>query len=467
MISPEGPAESPDASPTEVLAAPTPPALCTRRQFLQTTAVAGAALMLAKPGRALANAMSSTELRIALIGIGAQGRVLMDAVLKIPGIRFVAVCDIWSYNLQYGEKYLKKNGHPVKAYTDIEEMLGKEKDLHAALVATPDFWHAPHTIACLRAGLHVYCEKMMSHTIEGARSMVKAMRETGKLLQIGHQRRSNPRYIVALERLIKEAKLLGQITAANGQWNRAVSKDLGWPPKYALPADVLSKYGYESMNHFRNWRWFKKYGGGPLSDLGAHQIDIFTWFFGAPPKSILAGGGMDYYKGHEWFDNVMVIYEYATPEGTARAFYQVQTTTSAGGGYFEQFMGTEGTIKMSENPNYTSIFREANAPEWEQWVAKRYLALTKATAAAPEADSTATKVDARETAELVSYGLPVVLNKAIHQPHLENFFNSIHGKAKLNCSGDEAFVSEYAIHRTGDAIDAKQMIHITPDDYKV
>ena len=78
-------------------------------------------------------------------------------------------------------------------------MLSDEKDLDAVIIATPDFWHAEQTIACLKAGLHVYCEKEMSNTLEGARKMVQAAKQTGKLLQIGHQRRSNPRYISVLK----------------------------------------------------------------------------------------------------------------------------------------------------------------------------------------------------------------------------------------------------------------------------
>jgi len=436
-----------------------------RRRFLQTAAVAGAGLVLARPGRVFGlEATRSDDLKIAIIGVGAQGRVLIDATLKIPGIRFVAVCDIWDYARQYGQRYLKKNGHEVRAYQDYGDMLDKEKDLDAVIVATPDFWHAPCTNACLKAGHHVYCEKMMSNTIEGAKSMVKTMRETGKLLQIGHQRRSNPRYIVALNRLIKEANLLGRITAANAQWNRAVSEDLGWPKKAVIPPDVLAKYGYADMHTFRNWRWFKKYGGGPLSDLGAHQIDIFNWFFGGPPKSVLAGGGNDYYKNHEWFDNAMAIYEYQTEQGVARAFYQVQTTTSAGGGYFEQFMGIYGTLKMSENPKYTQIYREAQAPPWDEWVRKHYLGTTK-DAATPDSNDSR-KVDARETAELISYKLPVVLNKAIHQPHLENFFKSIRGEAKLNCPADEAIASEIAVFKACEAVQAEKKILIEPKDYQ-
>ncbi len=438
-----------------------------RRRFLQTAAAAGAALILSSPsllpGEDAPPAPGrSDDLKIALIGVGAQGRVLMDDTLKIPGVRFVAVCDIWDYNRQYGERYLKKNGFPVNAYLDFEDMLAKEKSLDAVIVATPDFWHAPITNTCLKAGLHVYCEKMMSNTIEGARSMVKTMRETGKLLQIGHQRRSNPRYLVALNRLIREAKILGRVTAINGQWNRAVAPDLGWPQRAVIPPDVLKKYGYDDMNAFRNWRWFKKYGGGPLSDLGAHQIDVFNWFLGGPPNTVLAGGGNDYYPDHEWFDNAMVIYEYDRPEGVVRAFYQVLTTTSAGGGYYEQFMGIDGTLKMSENPKYTAIYREATAPDWEQWVRLHYLATGTAVASAD--DDAPDRVDARETAELASYKLPVVLNQAIHQPHLENFFQAIRGQAKLNCSAEEAFRSEIAVFKAIEAVYAKTMIYLQPQD---
>jgi predicted dehydrogenase len=457
----KGPNPVTSAAPAE----PGPLSSLDRRRFLQAAATAGAALVLARPGR-LFGATGQSDLRIALIGLGAEGKVLMEATLKIPGIRFVAVCDIWGYALKYGQRFLKKEGHAVNAYENFEDLLAREKDLDGVLVATPDFWHAPITNAFLKAGIHVYCEKMMSNTIEGARSMVQTMKDTGKLLQIGHQRRSNPRYLVAKNRLLKEARLLGRITAANGQWNRAVSDDLGWPKNSAIPEDILKKYGYENMYQFRNWRWFKKYGGGPLSDLGAHQIDIFNWFFDAPPKSVLAGGGNDYYPNHEWFDNAMAIFEYETPEGIARAFYEVLTTTSAGGGYFEQFMGTDGTLKMSENPKYTAIYREARAADWSKYVQANLIA-PQAAAVVDADSSTASKVDARETAELATYRLPVILNKAIHQPHLENFFNAIRGTAKLNCPADEAFRSEIAIFKAIEAVYAQKMIYLTPADWTV
>jgi len=263
----------------------------TRREFI------GASLMLASGAKVFGQTKSpNSGLNIALIGFGAEGRVLLESLLKIDGVRLVAVCDIWEYARTYAGKYLQKLGVPVHTYENYEDLLAGEKDLQAVIVATPDFWHAPITNACLKAGLHVYCEKMMSNTIEGARSMVATMRETGKLLQIGHQRRSNPRYLFALNRLVRDAKICGRLTAAQAQWNRAVAEDFGWPKHSDMTAAQLAKYGYTDMHQFRNWRWFKGLGGGPLSDLGAHQIDIFNWWFGLTPKSVMASGGVDYYK---------------------------------------------------------------------------------------------------------------------------------------------------------------------------
>jgi len=177
---------------------------------------------------------------------------------------------------------------------------------------------------------------------------------------------------------------------------------------------------------------------------------------------VMASGGLDYYKNHDWYDNAMVIYEYPMPEGIARAFYQVQTTTSAGGGYFEMFMGDDGTIKMSEDPSLCAIYREARATgvSWDDLVQKDYVRLNQA------ATDNAAKVDVRETAQLAQYDIPVFFNKPPHQPHLENFFHAMRGTAKLNCPADEAFSSEYVIHKANEAIAAQKKINITAEEVK-
>src|ERR1700677_289425 len=221
----------------------------TRRDFLATGAKLGAAL-IAAPYLARAAPGGGDTLNVALVGCGEEGRVLLNAALKIPDIRFTAVCDIWPYNRRYGERLLKKFGHDPKPFEDYREMLSSGASIDAVVVATPDFMHAEHTNAALKAGKHVYCEKLMSNTVEGARSMVRTARETGRLLQIGHQRRSNPRYIFAHDRILREARLLGRVTNATAQWNRAVTLDLGYPAKEAIPEDVLHRYGYANMHEF-------------------------------------------------------------------------------------------------------------------------------------------------------------------------------------------------------------------------
>ncbi|MCX7887883.1 MAG: Gfo/Idh/MocA family oxidoreductase, partial [Verrucomicrobiae bacterium] len=296
-----------------------------RRQFIRAGAAASAWLAMSKAGlaQAAANVPPSEQVNVAVVGCGDQGRVLINACLKIPYVRFRAVCDIWPYAQRYASRYVSKFGHEVNAYADYREMLEKEKGLDAVIVATPDWMHAPVTCAALEAGKHVYCEKLMSNTIEGARQMVLTQRKTGKLLQIGHQRRSNPRYLHAKYKLIDEIKVLGRITHAAGQWHRAKMDDRTCAKTYEMDEATLKKYGYDNMHQFLNWRWFKKYGGGPICDLGAHQIDMFNWFLNAEPKAVIASGGVDYYTTHEWYDNVLCIFEYQTKDGMVRAMYDV------------------------------------------------------------------------------------------------------------------------------------------------
>jgi predicted dehydrogenase len=407
-----------------------------------------------------------SEIRVALLGTGAQGQVLMNACLKIPGLRFQAVCDIWTrYNQTRAARILKKYNHDVNTYEDYREMLDREKNLDAVIIATPDFWHAEHAVACLEAGLHVYCEKEMSNTLEGARRIMEAAQRTGKLLQIGHQRRSNPRYLHCYNKLIRETGLLGRITSVNGQWNRAVQPDLGWPKKYEIENATLHKYGFESMHQFRNWRWYKGMGGGPIVDLGSHQIDIFNWFLGARPKSVLASGGTDYYQKqtHEWYDTVLAIYEYETQEGIVRAYYQTLTTNSSEG-YFENFLGDQGTLHISESANRGGVYREPSAPQWDEWVAKNYLgAPEKAT---PQS-STGAVLDVRETIGPDKHDIPLVFTDPYHQPHLENFFNAIRGTEKLACPPEIGYETAVTVLKVNDAVEAGRRLEFTHKEFDV
>jgi predicted dehydrogenase len=442
-----------------------------RRDFLRSSASAGLSVALA--GRSLSGASFSRknekaakagDLNIAFIGVGAQGRVLIESCLRLQGIRITALCDIWDYSQRYGSRYLKKYGHIVNVYEDYRELLAKEKALDAVIVASPDWMHAEHANACMEAGLHVYCEKEMSNSLAKAKTMVKTAESTGKLLQIGHQRRSNPRYLHAIDRLLREKKLLGRVSQAYAQWNRAKGDMLGWPKNYTIPQSKLEKYGYRSMTEFRNWRWFKKYGGGPVVDLGSHQIDLFSWVFGANPSTVIASGGVDYYKNREWFDNVMAIFEFDTPQGKARAFYQVQTTTKHGG-FYETFMGENGSIVTSEVPQKGNwAMREAHAPEWDSLVKEGLL--KSETSPIQKVDTKNIFLDVRVTEEAGRWPFPVELAKPAHQPHLENFFSAVRNGIPLNCPAEIGYESAVAVLKVNEAVRLKRLLKFSPEQFK-
>lgn len=428
-----------------------------RRRFLATSAAAGAGFAAA-PAIVRAAAAHS-ELNAALIGAGAQGRVLLKDSLKIAGIRFKAVCDIWEYSKRYASGILRKYEQTVSVYDDYREMLAKEEDLDVVLIATPDWLHEEQTIACLKAGADVYCEKEMSIALDKAKAMVVTARQAGKMLQIGHQRRSNPVYRLALES-IEAGEMCGRITNCFGQWNRSPQEKLAWPARYEIPAETLKKHGYDNMDRFRNWRWYRDLSAGPIADLGSHQIDVFEWFLHARPASVMAAGGSDYYKDREWYEDMMTVYDYKTGAGSVRAFYQV-LNTSGFGGYYERFHGDAGTLTISENPLACYYVPEhgREVPAWMDSVERvsrdggHAVPLIKAF---PGRDPRA----ARTMAEWEK--------KTIHRHHLENFFGAVRTRDpdRLACPGAKGYATAVAVLNAVPALEAGRKIPLKPADYE-
>jgi len=413
------------------------------------------------------------DIKVAVIGYGAEGQILTDAAMKIPGVRFTAVCDIWPYHQKKAKGTLRAMGHTVNVYEDYREMLDKDgKNFEAVIIATPDFMHAEHTCACLRAGKHVYCEKEMSNQLAKAKEMVLCQRETGKLLQIGHQRRSNPRYMHAFNRVIREANMLGRVTHAYAQWNRSVAPFITNHAKLDIPTDTLQKYGYENMEQFYNWRWFAKYGGGPMVDLGSHQIDLFFWVWDCQPISVTAIGGNDYYN-RQMNDNVMAMYEFKTKEGKInRAYYQVLTTSSRGG-FYEQFMGENGSLTISEiAARGNAVQREVrkDGPSEDDWAAfAKQGYVVKPRNPVAKAITSNYKVDARTTVAADGWPMPVDLLKPAHMPHLENFFFAVRKNKPeaLNCPALLAYESAVAVLAANDSVAQRKTITFKPEDFHV
>ena len=443
-----------------------------RRNFLKGAAV-GAAFL---PSFNILHAEESTigpkddQINVALIGFGAEARVLSASLVRIPGVRVRCVCDIWKFQQQQAKSFFKNYGMAVTTYEDYKDMLDKEdKNIDAVVIATPDWMHCEHTCYCLRKGKHVYCEKEMSNKLEQAAEMCRVQQETGKLLQIGHQRRSNPRYRHCFENIVPH--MLGRVTTAYAQWNRTLAPFFAVkrPPKQ----DILTKYGYENPEQYLNWRWFYKYGGGSMVDLGSHQIDLFIWAWGVPPSSVTAIGGKDAFSPRrQAYDRVMCLYEFQMPDGTKNeAYYQV-ISSNARGGFYEQFMGVNASLTIAEiSARGNTVQRELRAgglsdAEWQKFIDKGWILPSEGDKIKKEVTKDIA-VDTRISAQATGNALGVTMNKPAHMPHLENFFAACRHGAKLNCPAELAYESAVAVLAANVSADSHKTHYFKPEDFKV
>ena len=183
----------------------------------------------------------------------------------------------------------------------------------------------------------------------------------------------------------------------------------------------------------------------------------------------MASGGLLYHdpKTHEWYDTVMAVYDYETPQGPVKAYYQTQTTNGSQG-YFENFMGDQGTLLISESEvNYAGqLYRDPNAPAWDTWIQKGYLTAPKLQERTLKENSGAV-ADVRESVSPDQHTVPVVLRDPYHQPHLQNFFDAVRGKAKLNCPPEVGYESAVSVLKVNEAIEAKTRVAFKPEDFKV
>jgi predicted dehydrogenase len=423
-----------------------------RRQFLQTSAAAATAFGVtltswAETQERREQALKDTRpVNCAFIGVGDQGyNVDYKAALSVPGVKMVAVCDIYQ---PYIDRALK-DVPSAEGYTDYRKVLDR-KDIEAVLIATPLYMHAPVAIAAMQAGKHVFCEKMMAHTVDQAKGMARAAVSNKKVLQIGHQRRANVMYNHAWE-LIHEKKVCGPITHVRAQWNRNGS----WR-KQLLPG---------MTDRQRNWRMYREYSHGLTSELGTHQIHAVNWFLGSAPTAVVGMGGIDYWKdGREVFDNIEIIFEY--PGGVKLNYTSL--TTNQYDGYYEQFMGKDGTLLISEEKETPSSFYREPTAGVEDWMK------ASATSQKGKHNEVGLKLDPEATKK-IKPGTKIgektlatnVTGKSSYVLEMEDFFNAIRTGSPVTCDWKEALGCCIAAIKANEAMDKKKRIEITAEDYAI
>ncbi|MCG3125812.1 MAG: Myo-inositol 2-dehydrogenase [Phycisphaerae bacterium] len=305
-----------------------------RRNFLKAVAAVPAAGAFAwsafKVDRPLA---------AGIIGTGGEGRVLIEQT-NTQLMRYVAVCDIFEPNRKKGVASCQKvqpDVAPPAEYDDYRKLLERD-DIEAVLIATPLWLHAPMTIDALKAGKHVLCEKTMAYSVQACDEMAAAQKASGKILQIGHQRRYNELYRNAVQMIrsgvIGDVHHIRALWHRNGDWRRAVPQSSFDP----------TPHGYADLEHLVNWRLYAKHSQGLMTELGSHQVDVANWISGAEPTAVMASGGIQRYKdGRELNDHVYNIFEY--PNGLTVTYSSIQS--NALDNYYEQVMGTRGTVVLA------------------------------------------------------------------------------------------------------------------------
>ncbi|TVZ14929.1 Gfo/Idh/MocA family oxidoreductase [Maribacter sp. MAR_2009_72] len=427
----------------------------TRRNFIKKTSTAGLGLAFGAPSIFAYNPLTNSSLNnlnFGIIGFGGKGGHAYSICAPLTHIKFKAVCDINPVNRAKAKEVMGEK-HDIQVYEDYEEMIDKEK-LDAVIINTPDMWHARQSIHCMKKGVHVYCEKTMAFNQEEAKEMVRVMNETGMKLQIGHQRRSTTNYLEAFK-MAHDSNLFGRLTNAVGQWNNSRYSRRAWK-KQEIDDTKLAKYGYGSYDEYANWRCFKSVSNGIIADLGAHQIDIYSWFFKANPHRIMIAGSRDYYPlsytDHE--DNVFVIFDYKTPQGPARAFYEVIANSSALG-VTERIIGDKGAVVLSLNSNKVALYKEDSADQqlWDSLVSNNTLKNM-----ADQEKLNRTYVD--ETAPQITYKINVKEKYNAFTAHMLNFTEAIMGNESLNCDAAEAYRCELPVFKIAEALRKNEAIVI-------
>ena len=312
-----------------------------RREFINAfVTLAGTALisgslpwLAAIHAQPLSNGSPSNRVRLGFIGAGSRGTYLLGFLRLIPNAEIVAVCDNYLPNLHQG---LALAGGKATSYTEYRELLNR-KDIDAVLIATPLHEHCHMVLDALAAGKHVFCEKSMAMTPEDALKMVQAHKSSGRILQIGHQRLFDIRYLKAID-MIREGKI-GKITQVRAYWHR--NNDWRRP----VPSPELERR--------INWRLYSDYSRGLMTELGSHQIQVANWALNAVPESVMGAGSINYWKdGREVYDNVNLVYRY--PGGVHLIYDSLISNKKYG--LEEQIEGDKGTIEpeggkyFSENP---------------------------------------------------------------------------------------------------------------------
>ncbi|MEI6411874.1 MAG: Gfo/Idh/MocA family oxidoreductase, partial [Bacteroidota bacterium] len=337
--------------------------MSTRRQFIRNTALATGALAFS--AKSYARILGANDrVRVGVIGFSDRFKNSLfppfNALRKELNFDIVALSDIWNRRRDEGKAFLtEKLGHDITVFNN-NEALYDSKSVDAVFISTADFQHAYHTIEAVTAGCDTYTEKPLAETMADARAVLKAVRDSGKIVQIGSQRRSGDNYHAAAD-FIKSGKF-GPIVMVELMWN--VNQPGRWRRpelvKSLKESDVDWKRFLINRPHedfdprkYLEYRLFWPYSSGIPGQWMSHQIDTVHWFAGLPhPRSVVANGGIYQWKdGRKNADTLTVVFDYGPLDDPSSGF-QVQFTSrfsNSAGETKELYYSNAGMINLDTN----------------------------------------------------------------------------------------------------------------------
>jgi predicted dehydrogenase len=310
----------------------------TRRSFLQTSA-SGAVLTTAL---SYSKVLGANE-RIRLGAMGTGGRcqkALMGNAKQQPDTEIVAVCDVYEPRILEAAAIAPQ----AKQLRDYRALLD-DKSVDAVLIGSPDHWHARMTIDAVNAGKDVYVEKPVTHRLEEGAELVRAVEASKRVVQTGTQQRSWEHYIIGKQ--LVDAGKLGQITFVRAWWFQNYTRQR--QPRNFQPDKLdrkawLGKAPDQEVTpaKYTRWRWYWDFGGGALTDLMSHWIDVVHWYTGSPVPSAVMTNGNRYVLDWECPDTITCVLDY--PKNFSVTYHGMMASSVDDGGM--EIRGTKATMKL-------------------------------------------------------------------------------------------------------------------------
>ena len=419
-----------------------------RRDFIKKAAIGTAGMTLggiALSTKSYANVLGTNDrINFAIVGMNGRGKALAKAVAASKNTSIKYVCDVDSRVIEEAIGMVKDmTGNKPKGNEDIRKIL-EDKDVDALAIATPDHWHAPMAIMGVQAGKHVYVEKPCSHNPHEGELLVKAQKQTGKIIQMGNQQRSAATSQMAIkdirDGLIGEP-YFGKAWYANQRGPIGEGKKIevpGWLNWELWQGPAPRKDYQDTWVHY-NWHWFWHWGTGEINNNGTHEIDVCRWALGVdhPERVTSAGGRYHYEDDWEFYDTQMTSYDFPGNKTINWEGKSCNPFKYLNRGRGALIQGTKGSV-IVDRGGYEAYDLGGELIKEEKEESKGGIKTSDTIGAGP-----------------------------LDVKHMTNFLNAIRKGDKQNSPIDEGAISNHLCHLGNIALETGQTLSIDPENGKI